>query len=129
MMMMTVENRSGHVDHILGNAVGRLELLIDQETASLRHATVSDLREFNNRKAQVLVELDRVVSANLGQPPSPAMKERLGALRDKLAVNRKTLKLHLDAVQEVASMLSDQIRDAESDGTYTNGIRKGKDRP
>lgn len=127
MMMMTFENRNGQLDHILGHAVGRLELLIDQETAALRHATVSDLKDFNNRKAQVLVELDRVVSANSGRPPSPAMSARLGTLRDKLAVNRKTLKMHLDAVQEVASMLSDQILDADSDGTYTNGIRKTRD--
>ncbi len=128
MTMMTIDDRNGQVDRVLGNAVGRLELLIDQETAALRHATVGDLKDFNNRKAQVLVELDRVMSANLGEAPSPTMRARLGALREKLAVNRKTLKMHLDAVQEVASMLSDQIRDADSDGTYTNGIRKSKER-
>jgi hypothetical protein len=127
MMMMTVDDRNGQVDRALGNAVGRLELLIDQETSALRHASVNDLRDFNNRKAQVLVELDRVLATTAGQPPSPAMKERLGSLREKLAVNRKTLKMHLDAVQEVAVMLSDQLRNAASDGTYTNGIRKSKD--
>lgn len=125
MMMMTVDD--GQVDRALGNAVGRLELLIDQETSALRHASVNDLRDFNNRKAQVLVELDRVLATTAGQPPSPAMKVRLGSLREKLAVNRKTLKMHLDAVQEVAVMLSDQLRNADSDGTYTNGIRKSKD--
>jgi hypothetical protein len=127
MMMMSVENHTGQVDRILGNAVGRLEVLIDQETAALRHASVNDLKDFNNRKAQVLVELDRAVSTTSGQLPSDEMRARLGALRDKLAVNRRKLKMHLDAVQEVASMLSDQLRDADSDGTYTNGIRKTRE--
>lgn len=127
-MMTTAEDRNGQIDAVLGGAVGRLEMLIDQETAALRHASVNDLKDFNNRKAQVLVELDRVMGTTAGQPPSAEMKARLGNLRDKLAINRKTLKMHLDAVQEVAVMLSDQLRNADSDGTYTNGIRKSKDR-
>lgn len=124
--MMTVEDGKGQLDLAIVYAVGRLEVLIDQETAALRYASASDLKEFNNRKAQVLVELDRAVTANSGHLPSAEMKRRLSGLREKLEVNRKTLKMHLDAVQEVAVMLADRIRDAESDGTYTNGIRKEK---
>jgi hypothetical protein len=50
------------------------------------------------------------------------LKGRLEAFRQKLAVNLKTIRLHLDAVKELASILSDAIRDAESDGTYTRSI-------
>lgn len=124
MMMMTGEDRSGQLDRVLVGAVGRLEILIDQEVSALRHASVGELKDLNNRKAQVLVELDRAVSANSGQSPSTEMKQRLGLLRGKLEINRKTLKMHLDAVHEVAAMLSDHVRDEDSDGTYTNGIRR-----
>jgi hypothetical protein len=123
-MMTAADDRTGQFDFVLGGAVNRLEVLIDQETAALRHATVNELKEFNNRKAQVLVELDRTFNANSDIVPSPEMKARLSTLRGKLDANRKTLKMHLDAVQEVVGMVADHIRNAESDGTYTNGIRK-----
>lgn len=126
---MTADNRPGQLDFALGHAVERLELLVEEETAALRKATADDLRSFNNRKAQVLVELDRATKSHAGLEPSEAMKARLGGLRQKLDLNRKTLKMHLDAVQEVALMLADQIRDSESDGTYTNGIRRNGNMP
>lgn len=118
------QDRSGLLDRYVGSAVDRLEQLIEQETASLRHATAGDLKDFNNRKSQVLVELDRAFVSSGGATPSTEMKARLGQLREKLEVNRSKLKMHLEAVQEVAGMLADQIRDADSDGTYSHGIRK-----
>lgn len=119
-----MQDRGGQLDRILGSAVDRLELLIDQETAALRHATVIELKDFNNRKSQVLMELDRALVNSGGATPSAMMKERLGQLKGKLEVNRSKLKVHLEAVQELAGMLADQIRDQDSDGTYTHGIRR-----
>lgn len=123
---MTMTEQGGRLDAIVGSAVERLELLIGEETAALRHASIADLKGFNNRKAQVLMELDRAVTSGDGATPSPQMRQRLVSLREKLDVNRRKLKIHLEAVQEVAGMIADQIRDADSDGTYTHGIRKGK---
>jgi len=125
MTVMTADDRSAVTDGALGQAVGRLETLLDQEMAALRHASVEDLRDFNNRKAQAFVELNRAVGGLAGQVLSPQLRARLAALRQQLDVNRRTLKMHLDAVQEVAGMLADQIRNADSDGTYSYGIRKG----
>lgn len=125
MTVMAADDVSAVMNGALGQAVGRLEVLLDQEMAALRHASVEDLRDFNNRKAQAFVELNRAVGGLAGQAPSADLRARLSSLRQKLDVNRRTLKMHLDAVQEVAGMLADQIRDAESDGTYSYGIRKG----
>lgn len=125
MTVMAADDVSAVMNGALGQAVGRLEVLLDQEMAQLRHASVEDLRDFNNRKAQAFVELNRAVGGLAGQAPSADLRARLSSLRQKLDVNRRTLKMHLDAVQEVAGMLADQIRDAESDGTYSYGIRKG----
>jgi hypothetical protein len=126
LLAMAMTEQGGRLDAIVGSAVERLELLIDEETAALRHASTADLKAFNNRKAQVLMELDRAVTSGNGATPSPQMRQRLVALRGKLDANRNKLKIHLDAVQEVAGMLADQIRDADSDGTYTHGIRMGR---
>lgn len=127
MTTMTADDRSAMADGPLGHAVARLEQLIEQETAALRHASIDDLRDFNNRKAQAFVELDRAMAPR--PAVSPDMRARLAALRQKLDVNRRALKMHLDAVQEVAGMLADQIRNAESDGTYSYGIRRNEARP
>lgn len=129
MMTMTADHASRQFDGILSNPIGRLEVLIDQETAALRSANAGELKDFNNRKAQVLMELDRALSTNHGQEPSPEMKAKLRDLREKLDTNSKLLKRHLDAVHEVVVMISDNLREADSDGTYTNGIRRGKEQP
>jgi hypothetical protein len=50
------------------------------------------------------------------------LQMRLVAFREKLAVNLRRIRLHLDAVREIAAMLSEAIQSAESDGTYTRNI-------
>lgn len=129
MMSTTVDHRHNAIDAVLSNPLGRLEVLIEQEMGALRNASAAELKEFNNRKAQVLMELDRAVSTNQGQEPSAEMKTRLFSVREKLDANGRFLKRHLDAVHEVIDMISDRMRQADSDGTYTNGIRKPKDLP
>ncbi len=103
--------------------IDRLEEVVDQETAALRNRSHADLREFNNRKSQGLLELSRSLKFFQAAPPSNAVLERLAGLREKLDVNQAVLKLHLDAVREVSTIMSDAIRDSESDGTYTPSIR------
>ena len=99
--------------------IERLEDALDQETAALRSRAATDLREFNNRKSQGLLELSRSVRHFQGAPPSNAVLARLASLREKLDVNKAVLKMHLEAVREVTTVMADAIRDAESDGTYS----------
>lgn len=103
--------------------IDRLETVVDQETTALRNRSHANLREFNNRKSQGLLELSRSLKFFQTAPPSNAVLERLAGLREKLDVNQAVLKLHLDAVREISSTMSDAIRDAESDGTYSPSIR------
>jgi hypothetical protein len=106
----------------LERCIVRLEDVVDQETAALKSRAAVDLSEFNNRKSQGLLDLSRSLRLFQGAAPSKAMFARLAGLRAKLDANRAVLKLHLEAVREIANIMSDAIRDAESDGTYSPAV-------
>jgi hypothetical protein len=110
---------------LIENAIERLEEAVEQETAALRTRAGVDLREFNDRKSQGLLELTRAMRHIDGTAPEPALLKRLTGLRAKLEVNSAALKLHLDAVREISAAMTDAMRDAESDGTYSQTIRLG----
>jgi hypothetical protein len=107
----------------LERAIERLEEVVDQETAALRSRAGVDLADFNNRKSQGLLDLNRALRSHDGLARDKAALARLAGLRTKLDANRAVLKTHLDAVREVATVLADAIRDTESDGTYSPGFR------
>ena len=109
----------------LERAIERLEEVVDQETAALRSRAGIDLADFNNRKSQGLLDLNRALRSHDGLARDKAALARLAGLRAKLDANRAVLKTHLDAVREVANVLADAIRDTESDGTYSPGFRSG----
>lgn len=117
------EVADGPFERVLVSTLDRLDQLLVQEIAALRNASVGDLREFTNRKNQVLLELTQTMGSGARATPSTALRSRLAGVRAKLDANRTALKLHLDAVQEVAGMLADRMREDDSDGTYTHGIR------
>ena len=103
-------------------SIQRLEDIVEQETTALRERRVVNLKDFNDRKSQALLELTRLLRTLQGASPSPALAARVGQLKSKLMVNQAVLKLHLEAVREVATSLADAIRNSESDGTYTQAI-------
>ena len=110
----------------LDRAIEYLGAIVDQETEALRTRALIDLADFNNRKNQGLLELNRALRALDAGAQSPSIAARLGGLRTKLEANRALLKTHLDAVREVASAVSEAIRDSDSDGTYSSRIGAGR---
>jgi hypothetical protein len=102
--------------------IERIEGYLDEETAALENSREFDFKASNDRKSQGLVDLNQALRRLPQTQLNADLKGRLEAFRQKLAVNLKTIRLHLDAVKELASILSDAIRDAESDGTYTRSI-------
>jgi hypothetical protein len=112
----------------LDRVIERLQEVVEQETAALRSRTAIDLKDFNNRKSQGLLELNRALRGLDGPPKEKAVLARLAGLRAKLDVNRAVLEMHLAAVREVATVLADAIRDAESDGTYSPTLGGGAHR-
>ena len=108
---------------LVERAIERLEEVVDLETRALRSRVAVDLREFNNRKSQGLLELNRALRTPDGLAKDKAVLARLAGLRAKLDANRAVLKVHLEAVREIASVVADVIQDADSDGTYSQSIR------
>jgi hypothetical protein len=110
---------------LVESAIERLEEAVEQETAALRNRAGADLREFNDRKSQGLLELTRAMR-HIEGVPGPELATRLGRLRAKLEINSAQLKMHLEAVREISAVMADAMRNAESDGTYTRSIRTGR---
>ena len=113
---------SSTVSSTIELSIQRLEDIVDQETAALNARKAINLKDFNDRKSQALLELTRMLRTLQGGPPNPGVAERVQGLKSKLAVNQAVLKLHLEAVKEISTSLADAIRNSESDGTYTPSI-------
>jgi hypothetical protein len=100
--------------------VSQLGNLIEEETSALRNGNRSALAGFNYRKGHGFLEFTRAING-LGPNAAgdPGIAAMMTDLRAKLEKNQNALKVHLDAVQAVAAVLSNAIRDCDSDGTYS----------
>ncbi len=107
---------------IIDISIQRLEEVVEQETAALRSGQQVDLKGFNDRKNQALLELTRWMRNISGVGANPELAARIAGLKEKLAVNQAVLSLHLEAVREISTSMSDAIQQSESDGTYTQAI-------
>jgi uncharacterized protein YcbK (DUF882 family) len=106
------------VEAAFSDAIARVESLIDQETALLRENRAVQLNEFNTRKQQSLLELNRVLR-NVSQGDLKRMnREGVTRLLRKLEANRQALAHHLRAMDEISGLVSRALQEAESDGTY-----------
>jgi hypothetical protein len=117
------EERAPMLKGMIEAAVDRLSNVVDEETDALRQGVNADLSAFNSRKSLGFMELSRALRLLDGGNPDPATARLLQELGAKLEANRNILKLHLDAVGEVASIISQSIQEADSDGTYTVAFR------
>lgn len=102
--------------------IRRIEGYLDEETAALDKSSNFDLKTSNDRKSQGLVDLNQAMRRLKRADIDEDLEKRLQAFRNKLAINLRKIRLHLDAVKEITAMLSDAIRSADSDGTYTRNI-------
>lgn len=98
--------------------IEHLERVVREETEALNRNAGVDLRDHNLRKSQGLYTLTRALRRPDSQSLNPATLAKLQDLRMALEANRISLSRHLEAVREIANLLSDVIRKSESDGTY-----------
>lgn len=107
---------------VVGMLIDRLRELVEQETAALRSRAQMDLKDFNTRKSHGLLDLSRAMRRLEGVPLDGTIEVRLKALKVALDANRAVLQLHVEAVREISTTVSEALRAAESDGTYTRAV-------
>lgn len=99
--------------------VDRLCKTVDAENRELLQRQTVDYRGHSQRKNQALLELTRM-RADLG-----ALRSHQGAratfveLSAKLDMNHRLLAAQLRAARTISAIVSQAIRDGQSDGTYT----------
>jgi hypothetical protein len=121
--------RAAHGQALVLETIDRVEAIVDAETAALKEFKTIDLREFNNRKSQALLELMRA-TRNLGGAKLDAhAASRVATLRTKLETNLALLNTHLKAAKEITGLVAETIRASESDGTYSSVLPFKKANP
>jgi hypothetical protein len=111
------------------SVIARIEGYLDDETAALSKSLNFDFKASNDRKSQGLLDLNQAMRRLQRSEINADLQLRLAVFREKLAVNLHKIRLHLNAVKEIAAMLSDAIQSAESDGTYTRNIGPYRNAP
>lgn len=119
MIANVIKERAMATHGSIGKILQRIEKLVDRETVALRSRAPIDYREFNNGKSQALLELNLAIRSLGATTLDAELIERLKILRGKLETNRVVLRMHLDAVREIANVVSETIQDREWDGTYS----------
>ena len=99
--------------------ISRIESYLDEETVALEKSADFDFKGSNDRKSQGLVDLNQAMRRLRKADVNAELAGRLSTFHTKLHKNLKTIRLHMNAVQEIAGILSDAIQRSESDGTYT----------
>jgi hypothetical protein len=125
MMAQVTKERTLATRTSIERTMQRIEKLVDSETAALRSRAAIDLKESNNGKSQALLEFSLAIRSLEGTPLDVDLVKRLKALRGKLETNRVVLRMHLEAVREVANVVADTIQDSEWDGTYSQHVAPG----
>jgi hypothetical protein len=105
----------------LAAIIGRIEEAVEEETAGLKNDTGYDLKASNARKSRYLYELTRAMKGANEIEFLEEHRDSLARLRQKLAKNEAAILAHLNAVNEVATLLKNAIQRAEADGTYSAG--------
>ncbi|KQT82456.1 hypothetical protein [Aurantimonas sp. Leaf443] len=110
------------METIFIQAINRLEAVLAGEINALKSGASVNYADLSTRKQQSLLELTRI-SRGLETPSfSQTLRERMKGLRERLEENRRVVQLHLEATKEIAAILTQAMKDAESDGTYSSSV-------
>jgi hypothetical protein len=114
---------------VVFSVISRIEVYLDEETEAFSKSLKFDFKMSNDRKSQGLLDLNQALRRLQKSDVNADLHLRLTAFREKLAVNLRKIRMHLDAVKEIAAMLSDAIQSADSDGTYTRNVGPYRNAP
>ena len=105
----------------LSTIIGRIVEAVAEETVGIKTDRGFDIKSSNARKSRYLYELTRAMKG-IGEADFLAEhRDGIRRLRDTLGRNEAAIRAHLNAVNEVATLMQNAIRHAETDGTYSAG--------
>jgi hypothetical protein len=90
----------------------------------LKGDTQYKLADLTHRKSHGLLELTRAARALGRDGDAPNLEAHVRGLHAKLKENSAMLLMHLEAVQEIAGVVSRAICDSDSDGTYSSNVHQ-----
>ena len=100
--------------------IERINEALDEENGAIAQRGPIDYDAFNRRKSQGLLELNRLAPSLAGLRLGPALAAALGDLQTRLETNRRLLSTQLTAARAVSNIITQAIRDSQSDGTYSD---------
>lgn len=103
----------------LSAIIKRIEQTLDEETVAIGTDVRFDLKASNARKSRHLYQLTKAMKGVTDNAALAEHRDSIVKLREKLATNEATLLAHMNAVNEVATLLRNAIQRAEADGTYS----------
>lgn len=109
------------------NSVIRVIEVLDEESNALRAGGAIDIDDYSRRKAESLIELNRLFNAaRLGGTDLAVLRKPLEELKHKTAENSSLLRAHIFAVEEVAQILQNAVEKERSDGTYSRAVGQSR---
>ncbi len=117
--MMAAQQELSPTELRMRNILGRLELIIDNENERLGRDPEFDIKTSNVQKSRCLYELTMLMKNPVKERVPDAFVGQMKELKDKLAINARKVKAHMEAVRSVADILRNAVREEEADGTYS----------
>lgn len=102
--------------------IDRLQQTLDAENQQISSGGRIDYEALNHRKSQGLLELSRLAPMLAGAEASKPLGDALTALRAKLEVNQRMLRIQLNAARRVGDIIARAIQEGQSDGTYSASV-------
>lgn len=106
-------------DNRIQSVLGRLETIIDNENEKIGKDPNFDLKVSNAHKSRCLYELTMLSRDTPHEEIAAGYINQVRAIKEKLATNARRVEAHLNAVRAVADLLKNAIREADTDGTYS----------
>lgn len=106
----------------LNRALEQLAIRVEdfvREEQNILTSRPADFERLLARKELLAVDASRLSLAARGVALNPLVQKRLAQAAERLVENRHFLRRHIDAVSEIAALISRAVSRATSDGTYS----------
>jgi hypothetical protein len=101
------------------SVVERLHATVAAENDEIHRRCSVNYDDYNLRKSQGLLELNRLMPLLGVARGAPNLREALTKLHAALDENQRLLRVQLSAARKVSTIIADAIHEGQSDGTYS----------